>query len=96
MTTEYEMGDIVFAREDLFNEEEAEIPGVASNALLAPAGRRGVVVSYGHVEADPRQSIYLVRFDQGEGAMGPPIGCLPEELTQDEKFAHTALVHDKV
>ena len=94
MTTEYEMGDIVFAREDILNEEESAIPGLAPNALLAPAGRRGVVVSYGHAEADPRQSIYLVRFEQGEGEMGPPIGCLPEELTQDEKFAAAALAQD--
>lgn len=87
MSVEYDMGDIVFAREDIFNEEDAGIPGLAPNALLASAGRRGVVVSYGHVEADPRQSIYLVRFEQGEGEMGPPIGCLPEELTQDESLA---------
>lgn len=84
MDAEYAMGDIVFAREDILNEEESAIPGLAPNALLAPAGRRGVVVSYGHAEADPRQSIYLVRFEQGGGEMGPPIGCLPEELTQDE------------
>ncbi|MDD2893880.1 MAG: nitrogen fixation protein NifZ [Halothiobacillaceae bacterium] len=89
MQADYDVGDIVFAREDLFNEEEAEIPGLAPNALLAPAGRRGVVVSFGHVEADPRQSIYLVRFEQNDGAMGPPIGCLPDELTQDEALAAT-------
>lgn len=89
MQADYDMGDIVFAREDLFNEEEAGIPGLAPNALLAPAGRRGVVVSFGHAEADPRQSIYLVRFEQDDGGMGPPIGCLPEELTQDEALAAT-------
>lgn len=84
MGVEYAMGDIVFAREDIYNEEESSIPGLAAGILLAPAGTRGVVVSYGHAEADPRQSIYLVRFEQAGGAMGPPIGCLPEELTQDE------------
>ncbi|MEW5837818.1 MAG: nitrogen fixation protein NifZ [Pseudomonadota bacterium] len=87
MGESYEMGDIVFAREDILNEEESAIPGLAPNALLAPAGRRGVIVSYGHAEADPRQSIYLVRFEQADGEMGPPIGCLPEELTQDETVA---------
>ncbi|MFZ5579921.1 MAG: nitrogen fixation protein NifZ [Pseudomonadota bacterium] len=87
MRTEYDMGDIVFAREDIFNEEESSIPGIGAGILLASAGARGIVVSYGHAEADPRQSIYLVRFEQSGGEMGPPIGCLPDELTQDEDWA---------
>ncbi|MEW6765271.1 MAG: nitrogen fixation protein NifZ [Pseudomonadota bacterium] len=89
MRTDFEMGDIVFASEDIYNEEESSIPGLGAGMLLAPAGTRGLVVSYGHAEADPRQSIYLVRFEQASGDMGPPIGCLPEELTQDENRARS-------
>ena len=50
-------------------------------------GRRGVVVNFGHVEADLEQEIYLVRFEDAGGTLGPPVGCLPEELTQDEAWA---------
>jgi len=66
------------------------IPGLAPDALLATPGRRGVVVHHGRVEADLGQTIYLVRFEGEAGALsdlGPPVGCLPEELTQDEALA---------
>jgi nitrogen fixation protein NifZ len=63
---------------------------IAADAVLATPGRRGVVVDRGHVEADPDLAIYLVRFE-GAGAnlaeLRPPVGCLPEELTQDEDWA---------
>jgi nitrogen fixation protein NifZ len=50
------------------------------------------VVNHGHVQVDPDQVIYLVRFEGESGALadlGPPVGCLPEELTQDEGMART-------
>jgi nitrogen fixation protein NifZ len=81
------MGEMVFATIDLYNDELAEdgsslIPEVAPNALIAPAGARGVVVNVGHVAELPQQDIYLVRFETGEEkVLGVPIGCLPEELT---------------
>jgi len=84
----YEIGQIVYCRELLVN--DGGIPGVAADAVLATPGRRGVVVNQGYVEADPEQAIYLVRFEGESGALGelgPPIGCLPEELTQDEAWA---------
>lgn len=83
----YDMGEMVFATADLFNDELAEdgtslIPDVAPNALLAPAGARGVVVNVGHVAELPQQDIYLVRFETGpDNTLGVPIGCMPEELT---------------
>lgn len=84
----YEIGEIVYCRELLIN--DGGIPDLAADAVLATPGRRGVVVDRGHVEADPDQTIYLVRFE-GEGGnladLGPPVGCLPEELTQDEVWA---------
>lgn len=84
----YEIGEIVFSRELLVN--DGGIPDVAADAVLATPGRRGVVVNAGHAEFDPEQAIYLVRFEGENSALselGPPVGCLPEELTQDEAWA---------
>lgn len=87
----YEIGEVVFSRELLVN--DGGIPDIAPDAVLATPGRRGVVVNAGHVEAMPGQAIYLVRFEGPQGALdnlGPPVGCLPEELTQDEAWARAA------
>ncbi|MBK9022245.1 MAG: nitrogen fixation protein NifZ [Sulfuritalea sp.] len=81
----YEIGEIVYCREPLIN--DGGIPDVAADAVLATPGRRGVVVNTGHAEFDPGQAIYLVRFEVEGGVLGPPVGCLPEELTQDEAWA---------
>ncbi len=86
---QFNPGDMVFASVDLYNDPmedsgESAIPGIAANELLASAGARGVVVNAGHVEADPTQAIYLVRFESAVGGtLGEPIGCLAEELHQD-------------
>ncbi len=83
----YAMGEMVFAATDLYNDELAEdgsslIPELEPNALIAPAGARGVVVNVGHVAEQPQQDIYLVRFETGdEKTLGVPIGCMPQELT---------------
>lgn len=82
---QYDIGEIVFSRELLVN--DGGLPGVAEEAVLAVPGGRGVVVNFGHVQVDPDQEIYLVRFEDAEGTLGPPVGCLPEELTQDETWA---------
>lgn len=85
----YEIGELVFCRELLRN--DGGIPGVAADAVLATPGRRGVVVNAGHAEFDPGQAIYLVRFEAEGGLLGPPVGCLPEELTQDEAWARATV-----
>lgn len=93
---QYEIGEIVFSRELLIN--DGGIPGLAADAVLATPGRRGVVVNHGHVETDPEQAIYLVRFEGEGGALselGPPVGCVPEELTQDEGWAQEQEGRDK-
>ena len=51
---------------------------------------RGMIIQFGRAEADETQHVYLVQFENGpEGALGAPVGCLPEELTQ-EKLAAAA------
>jgi nitrogen fixation protein NifZ len=78
----YEIGDLVFSRIDLHN--DGGVPDVEERALLAPAGSRGVVVKSGSVQSRPDVRVYLVRFEGPDQVLGPPIGCLDEELTQDE------------
>jgi len=83
----FQMGDMVFAAQDLYNESleetgESSIPGVEPDALLAAAGTRGVIVNVGHAKEMPDEDIYLVRFEiDAEGTLGEPIGCLSDELT---------------
>jgi len=82
---QYDIGDLVFSREAIYN--DGGIPEVDAEALLAAPGARGVVVKFGHLEADKQQEIYLVRFEGSDGTLGPPVGILPDELTQDEAEA---------
>jgi nitrogen fixation protein NifZ len=81
---QYQVGDMVFAAEDILN--DGGMPGVdEEEGLIAPAGSRGVVVHFGFAEADESKEIYLVQFESGpDASLGPPVGCLPEELTQEE------------
>jgi nitrogen fixation protein NifZ len=45
---------------------------------------RGVVVHFGVAEMDETKEIYLVQFENGpDGNLGHPVGCLPDELTQN-------------
>ena len=76
----FQMGDRVFAAQDLFNEPleetgESAIPGLDPFALLAAAGTRGVVVNVGHAEDAPEDELYLVSFETGpDGQLAEPIG----------------------
>lgn len=85
--TQFNMGDLVYAAEDLFNDPVEEtgasaIPGMEVGELLVQAGTRGVVVNVGHVEALPDEEIYLVRFEiDADGVLSEPLGCIAEELT---------------
>ena len=76
----YRPGEVVYAAETLFN--DGSIPDLAEGELVAEAGARGVVVKSGHVEAMPEVEVFLVRFENAELVLGPPVGCLAEELTQ--------------
>ena len=80
---QYEIGDMVFAAEDIFN--DGGMPGIdEEEGLVVAAGTRSVVVHFGVTELDESKQIYLVQFENGpDGSLGHPVGCLPEELTQD-------------
>ncbi|QKV56207.1 MAG: nitrogen fixation protein NifZ [Dechloromonas sp.] len=82
-TVRYEVGDMVFAAEDILN--DGGMPGIDDEeGLIAPAGMRGVVVHFGVAEMDESKEIYLVQFENGpDGSLGHPVGCLPDELTQN-------------
>ena len=82
-TSEFHEGDLVFTRSDLFNDDN-HVPDAAPGELLVPAGTRGMIVNKGHVEANPEIKIYLVRFEGTDKELGPPLGCLVEELTQEQ------------
>lgn len=75
-------GEIVRATEDIYN--DGGVPNVPEGAVLAAAGTRGVVVKVGHVEAMQDVAIYIVRFQGADEVLGPPVGCLGEELEREE------------
>jgi nitrogen fixation protein NifZ len=81
--SQFVLGDLVYSRLDIFN-DDGGIPQVKEGELLASAGTRGVIVKEGYAEARPELRLYLVRFEGVDRLLGPPVGCLPEELTQEE------------
>lgn len=86
--SKFQMGDMVFAAVDLYNEAveetgESGIPGIEPEALLAATGTRGVIVNVGHAKEMPDEEIFLVRFEMdAEGTLSEPIGCLSDELSE--------------
>ncbi|EIJ43867.1 NifZ domain-containing protein [Beggiatoa alba B18LD] len=79
-----QMGDIVYAAVDIYNDEEGGIPVLEAGELIASAGTRGVIVNIGETEEEPPQKIFLVRFELPDTTLGAPTGCLPEELTTEK------------
>ena len=73
-----EPGDTVYATKELRN--DGSIPGLPENELIATEGTRGVLVNIGHFEEQPDVTLYLVRFENSDLSLGPPIGCWPEEI----------------
>lgn len=78
---ELQPGDVVYAATALYN--DGGVPGLGEDATIALAGTRGVLVNIGHAEEDTRRMVYLVRFEDEHKTLGMPVGCLPEELTDD-------------
>ncbi len=77
-----EEGDVVYAANAIYNDGGLE--GIEENALLFPAGARGVIVRKGHLEQDEGRSVFLVRFEDAGKNLGEPIGCWAEELKAGE------------
>jgi nitrogen fixation protein NifZ len=91
-TRGYEVGDLVYSSVDIHN--DGGVPDVEEQGLLAAAGTRGVVVRTGSAQARPELRIYLVRFEGPDQVLGPPVGCLDEELTQDESACRSDSADD--
>jgi nitrogen fixation protein NifZ len=72
-------GDRVYAASHIYN--DGGIPRIAQDALLAKPGTRGVIVETGYLEAAPERILFLVRFEDSEMNLSPPVGCWPEELS---------------
>ncbi|HXX70389.1 MAG TPA: nitrogen fixation protein NifZ [Polyangiaceae bacterium] len=77
----YGVGDVVFSRVDIHN--DGGVPDFLEGELLARAGARGIVVRVSAARDRSQQPIYLVRFEGADEMLGPPIGCLDEELTPE-------------
>ena len=40
-----------------------------------------MLVNTGYLEDEPDRQVFLVRFEDAAGELGPPVGCWPEELS---------------
>jgi nitrogen fixation protein NifZ len=79
---------------DIYN--DGGVPDVEGGALLARAGTRGIVVRAGGAQGRQKARIYLVRFEGADQLLGPPIGCLEEELTQNPAECHSEPTDDRL
>lgn len=84
-----EPGDTVYAAQELRN--DGSIPGLPENELIAASGTRGVLINIGHVEEQPDVTLYLVRFENEDLTLGPPVGCWPDEITATESTSVEAV-----
>lgn len=73
-----EPGDTIYAAQELRN--DGSIPDLPDNQLIAKEGTRGVLVNIGHFEEQPDLTLYLVRFENQDLSLGPPVGCWPDEI----------------
>lgn len=80
---ELQPGDIVYAATDIYN--DGTMPEKNENELLAQSGCRGVLINSGHLEEQPEQTLYLVRFDSSPQGLGPAVTCWPEELRPQQE-----------
>ncbi len=72
-------GDMVFAAADIFN--DGSIPDMPTDMPIASRGTRGVILNSGHLEEQPQQQLFLVRFETQDLELGPAVGCWPHELS---------------
>lgn len=73
-------GDMVFATTDIYN--DGSVPDFPEKTQFATIGTRGVLVNTGHLEEQPAKTLFLVRFENADLELGPPIGCWADELSE--------------
>lgn len=85
--TDMNLGSIIYAREDILN--DGTHPEMDEQAVLAAAGSRGVLVNTGEIFDEENQTshaLLLVRFEDSNLELGPPIGCWPQEVMSLEEW----------
>lgn len=80
-TKRIEKGDAVFATAIIKN--DGSVPHADPEEIFAKPGDMGMLVNTGHLEEDPSQELYLVTFALSNGEMGPPVTCLPDEISAE-------------
>lgn len=73
-------GDMVFAATNIDN--DGSVPEWPEDALFAKLGTRGVLINTGHIEEQPNKKLLLVRFENDNQELGPPVGCWPDEISE--------------
>lgn len=76
-------GDAVYAAVIISN--DGSVPNADENEVFAQPGALGMLLNTGHLEEDPEQTLYLVSFENENGELGPPVTCLPEELSTERQ-----------
>ncbi len=76
---ELQPGDIVYAATEIYN--DGSVPHLEAGVSLAAPGTRGVILNTGHLEDQPELELYLIRFEDENKELGPPVGCWPDELS---------------
>ncbi len=78
---ELQPGDLIYAATTITN--DGSLPQLPEGAVIAARGARGVLINVGHLEEDPSWALFLVRFENAAGELGPATGCWPEELSTE-------------
>jgi len=73
-------GDMIFAATEIYN--DGSVPEIPVDTHIAATGARGVLINTGHLEEEPNQVLFLVRFEDSNNDLGPPVGCWPEEISE--------------
>lgn len=73
-----DLGDVVYAAHTIVN--DGSMPDSEEGQTLAEEGGRGVIVMKGYLEENPNRSVFLVRFEDKDLNLGPPVGCWIEDL----------------
>ncbi len=80
--SDLQIGDAVYAASDIL--DDGSMPDGETGKILAAAGTRGIITLIGHVEEQPEQTVFLVRFEDEHLQLGVPIGCWEEDLRIEE------------